>query len=274
VLSKPRCVKGDAAVRCPLFILAMITPYITDAGYGNLQAKITFVWAGAIVLFTGVVFFFVPETKGLSIGPVSDLYASQVAARRHVGRWRLCCGDLLVGHVYLHCLPYPPCTPKTSTHTRSPFPSRRLSCSGRGTRDDGEASRMLKALRSHSGARHVGQVASVRGRHRGSHLEQSLLGAFGGISRVGGESGEVPVCCEGRNAGCGVAEGGGAEAPLGPGGPSWPRVTFPESDLPRPILAFASNSHLATGSTSRKTSETQTVLIKTVPTSRGKRRVG
>jgi len=64
------------------FILALVTPYITDAGYGNLQAKITFVWAGAIVLFTLIVFFFVPETKGLSIGQVSDLYASNIPAWR------------------------------------------------------------------------------------------------------------------------------------------------------------------------------------------------
>lgn len=62
----------------------MITPYITDAGYGNLQAKIvscraragvflvadpafrqTFVWAGAIIGFTAFTYFAVPETKGL-----------------------------------------------------------------------------------------------------------------------------------------------------------------------------------------------------------------
>ncbi|ORY88508.1 and other transporter-domain-containing protein [Leucosporidium creatinivorum] len=64
------------------FILAMITPYITDAGYGNLQAKITFIWAAAIVLFTAFVFFFVPETKGLSLVQVDELYLSRVPAWR------------------------------------------------------------------------------------------------------------------------------------------------------------------------------------------------
>ncbi|KAL8276099.1 hypothetical protein RQP46_011481 [Phenoliferia psychrophenolica] len=64
------------------FVLAMITPYITDAGYGNLQAKITFIWAGAIVLFTGLVFFFVPETKGLSLIQVDELYHARVVAWR------------------------------------------------------------------------------------------------------------------------------------------------------------------------------------------------
>ncbi|KAM0751864.1 general substrate transporter [Meredithblackwellia eburnea MCA 4105] len=64
------------------FLLAIITPYITDAGYGNLQAKITFVWAAAIVLFTTFVFFFVPETKGLSLIQVDELYLSRVPAWR------------------------------------------------------------------------------------------------------------------------------------------------------------------------------------------------
>ncbi|KAI5478431.1 hypothetical protein MNV49_005072 [Pseudohyphozyma bogoriensis] len=66
------------------FILAIITPYITDAGYGNLQGKhfITFIWAAAIVLFAVFVFFFVPETKGLSLVQIDELYLSRVPAWR------------------------------------------------------------------------------------------------------------------------------------------------------------------------------------------------
>ncbi|KAK4702063.1 MFS transporter, SP family, sugar:H+ symporter, partial [Phenoliferia sp. Uapishka_3] len=64
------------------WLLAMITPYITDAGYGNLQSKITFIWAGAIVLFTGFIFLFCPETKGLSLIQVDELYMSNVSAWR------------------------------------------------------------------------------------------------------------------------------------------------------------------------------------------------
>ncbi|KAL8291985.1 hypothetical protein RQP46_001451 [Phenoliferia psychrophenolica] len=64
------------------WLLAMITPYMTDAAYGNLQSKITFVWAGAIILFFLLTFFFVPETKGLSLVQVDELYLSNVPAWR------------------------------------------------------------------------------------------------------------------------------------------------------------------------------------------------
>ncbi|KAK4701423.1 MFS transporter, SP family, sugar:H+ symporter, partial [Phenoliferia sp. Uapishka_3] len=47
------------------WLLAMITPYITDAGYGNLQAKIT---------------------KGLSLGQVEELYLTNLPAWR-TGSW-------------------------------------------------------------------------------------------------------------------------------------------------------------------------------------------
>ncbi|GAA6017375.1 hypothetical protein JCM10207_005613 [Rhodosporidiobolus poonsookiae] len=62
------------------FIIAIIVPYITDPGYGNLDAKITFIWAGSILLFTAIVFFFLPETKGLSLVQVDELYLLGVPA--------------------------------------------------------------------------------------------------------------------------------------------------------------------------------------------------
>ncbi|GAA5839983.1 hypothetical protein JCM9279_005231 [Rhodotorula babjevae] len=64
------------------FIIAMIVPYITDAEYANLQSKITFIWAGAIALFTIYVFFFLPETGGLSLVQVDELYLTGVPAWR------------------------------------------------------------------------------------------------------------------------------------------------------------------------------------------------
>ncbi|BGP43927.1 hypothetical protein JCM10450v2_008137 [Rhodotorula kratochvilovae] len=64
------------------FIIAMIVPYITDAEYANLQSKITFIWAGAIAFFTAYVFFFLPETGGLSLVQVDELYLSGVPAWR------------------------------------------------------------------------------------------------------------------------------------------------------------------------------------------------
>ncbi|GAA5941389.1 hypothetical protein JCM1841_002950 [Sporobolomyces salmonicolor] len=64
------------------FIIALIVPYITDADYANLQAKITFIWAGCIALFTIYVFFAIPETKGLSLVQVDELYLTRVPAWR------------------------------------------------------------------------------------------------------------------------------------------------------------------------------------------------
>ncbi|GAA5997458.1 sugar porter family MFS transporter [Rhodotorula paludigena] len=64
------------------FIIAMIVPYITDPGYGDLGTKITFLWAGTIALFTAQVFFFLPETRGLSLVQVDELYLTGVPAWR------------------------------------------------------------------------------------------------------------------------------------------------------------------------------------------------
>ncbi|GAA5840231.1 hypothetical protein JCM11251_005953 [Rhodosporidiobolus azoricus] len=64
------------------FIIAIIVPYITDEGYGNLQTKITFLWAGTIALFTAFVFFMLPETKGLSLVQVDEMYLTGVPAWR------------------------------------------------------------------------------------------------------------------------------------------------------------------------------------------------
>ncbi|GAA5841700.1 hypothetical protein JCM5353_000944 [Sporobolomyces roseus] len=64
------------------FIIALIVPYITDEGYGNLQTNITFLWAGTIALFTVYVFMFIPETRGLSLAQVDELYLTRVPAWR------------------------------------------------------------------------------------------------------------------------------------------------------------------------------------------------
>ncbi|GAA5876436.1 hypothetical protein JCM8547_002125 [Rhodosporidiobolus lusitaniae] len=64
------------------FIIALVVPYITDPGYGNLNTKITFLWAGTIALFTAFVFFCLPETKGLSLVQVDELYLTGVPAWR------------------------------------------------------------------------------------------------------------------------------------------------------------------------------------------------
>lgn len=97
----PRRTRADAPPTLPrLFCTLSCTN--TDPGYGNLNAKITFIWAAAIALFSAFIYFFVPEvrytsptlrtpkltispvlqTKGLSLVQVDELYLSRVPAWR------------------------------------------------------------------------------------------------------------------------------------------------------------------------------------------------
>ncbi|GAA5840213.1 hypothetical protein JCM11251_005948 [Rhodosporidiobolus azoricus] len=64
------------------FIIAIIVPYITDEGYGDLGTRVTFLWSGTIALFTAFVFFMLPNTKGLSLVQVDEMYLTGVPAWR------------------------------------------------------------------------------------------------------------------------------------------------------------------------------------------------
>jgi len=56
--------------------IAYSTPYLVNygAGYANLQSKIFFIWFAACFLCIGFVFFFIYETKGLSLEEVDEMY--------------------------------------------------------------------------------------------------------------------------------------------------------------------------------------------------------
>ena len=56
--------------------IAYSTPYLTDfgPGYANLQSKIFFVWFAACFLCIAFVYFFIYETKGLTLEEVDELY--------------------------------------------------------------------------------------------------------------------------------------------------------------------------------------------------------
>ncbi|KAJ3049560.1 hypothetical protein HK097_009456 [Rhizophlyctis rosea] len=69
------------------FILGFITPYLTDDQYAALGTKIAFVWAVCTFVGAGYVYFFVPETKGLMLEDVDEMFESGVSARQSVG-WR------------------------------------------------------------------------------------------------------------------------------------------------------------------------------------------
>lgn len=56
--------------------IAYATPYLVNygTGYANLQSKIFFIWFGCCFLCITFVYFFIYETKGLSLEEVDELY--------------------------------------------------------------------------------------------------------------------------------------------------------------------------------------------------------
>lgn len=69
--------------------IAYSTPYLVNygEGYANLQSKIFFVWFGACFICIAHVWFFIYETKGLSLEQVDQLY-SEVSVARKSTKWR------------------------------------------------------------------------------------------------------------------------------------------------------------------------------------------
>ncbi|KZZ94391.1 glucose transporter-like protein [Moelleriella libera RCEF 2490] len=69
--------------------IAYSTPYLVNYGdgYANLQSKIFFIWFGCCFLCIAFVYFFIYETKGLSLEEVDLLYTEVSSARKSVG-WR------------------------------------------------------------------------------------------------------------------------------------------------------------------------------------------
>ncbi|KAI8904506.1 general substrate transporter [Powellomyces hirtus] len=60
------------------FVLGFTTPYIVDPDEGDLGPKIAFLWA-ALILAGGVfVYFLVPETRGLALEDVDELFDSGI----------------------------------------------------------------------------------------------------------------------------------------------------------------------------------------------------
>ncbi|KAK3316879.1 glucose transporter-like protein [Apodospora peruviana] len=64
--------------------IAYATPYLVNYGdgYANLQSKIFFVWFAACFLCIAFVYFFIYETKGLSLEEIDELYVECSSARK------------------------------------------------------------------------------------------------------------------------------------------------------------------------------------------------
>ncbi|KAK3168226.1 hypothetical protein OEA41_004672 [Lepraria neglecta] len=68
-------------------IIAVITPYLVGTGPGdaNLGAKVFFLWGSLCCLSLAFAYFFVPETKGLSLEQVDKMMEETTA--RHSAKW-------------------------------------------------------------------------------------------------------------------------------------------------------------------------------------------
>lgn len=69
--------------------IAYSTPYLVNYGdgYANLQSKIFFIWGGCCFLCIAFVYFFIYETKGLTLEEVDQMY-SEVKRAKDSTKWR------------------------------------------------------------------------------------------------------------------------------------------------------------------------------------------
>ncbi|KAG5913311.1 hypothetical protein E4U42_001294 [Claviceps africana] len=67
--------------------IAYSTPYLVNYGdgYANLQSKIFFIWFACCFICIAFVYFFIYETKGLSLEEVDQMYSEVPSARKSTG---------------------------------------------------------------------------------------------------------------------------------------------------------------------------------------------
>ncbi|CAH0040012.1 unnamed protein product [Clonostachys rhizophaga] len=63
-------------------MITSVSPYLQDKGYGNLGARIGYIWGAASVLTSVWSYVMVPESKGVSLEQLDYLYEQGVPARR------------------------------------------------------------------------------------------------------------------------------------------------------------------------------------------------
>ncbi|KAI1431176.1 high-affinity glucose transporter RGT2 [Xylaria sp. CBS 124048] len=65
------------------FVIAFSTPYLVDFGPkdANLQSKVFFIWFGACFICIAFVYFFIYETKGLSLEEIDEMYKECKSAK-------------------------------------------------------------------------------------------------------------------------------------------------------------------------------------------------
>lgn len=70
------------------WVIAFVVPYITDAGYGNLNTKIAFIWFATSFLGCIWTFFFVPETRRHSLETLDEMFESGNVKPWNTAKWQ------------------------------------------------------------------------------------------------------------------------------------------------------------------------------------------
>ena len=63
---------------CMVVLITYVNPYVQDQGYGNLGARVGFVYGGCSFLALLWAFFFLPELKGRSLEELDEMFAARV----------------------------------------------------------------------------------------------------------------------------------------------------------------------------------------------------
>ncbi|SCU84397.1 LADA_0D01486g1_1 [Lachancea dasiensis] len=67
------------------FAIAYATPYLVDVDHANLQSKVFFIWGGCTFLCFLFVYFYIYETKGLTLEQIDELFDTCPSARHSKG---------------------------------------------------------------------------------------------------------------------------------------------------------------------------------------------
>ncbi|CAR30031.1 MFS domain-containing protein [Lachancea thermotolerans] len=82
----PLRVRGKSVALCAAsnwlfnFAIAYATPYLVDQEHANLQSKVFFIWGGCTFLCFLFVYFFIYETKGLTLEQIDELFETCTSA--------------------------------------------------------------------------------------------------------------------------------------------------------------------------------------------------
>lgn len=61
---------------------SFVSPYIYNPGYGDLEAKIGFVFGACMIFFVVTAYFYVPETRRRTYEELDELFMNRVPARK------------------------------------------------------------------------------------------------------------------------------------------------------------------------------------------------